>query len=146
MLWSPQTILLYDEALPDQRTRATALYDIIGYLQRCRAFGPEPRNSLSSAITSACLRLLSRTEQCRALCAAACLWWQPLKQTQLAAPPTIGDRGVASGGAEDGGREGATATVEQDEMAKEQPGVYPPVRDGEKVSRARAQIVVIIRI
>ncbi|EFJ43527.1 subunit of Retromer complex [Volvox carteri f. nagariensis] len=134
-----EAITLYDEALADQRTRAAALYDIIGYLQRCRAFGPEHRDSLTSAVTAGCMRLLSRREQCRALCAAAFLWWQPL--------PAAVKVGAAAGegAAKDDGATGTRAEGAQGDVdvrkAEAGPalveavaaGVYPPVRDGSKV-------------
>ncbi len=79
--------MLYDQALPDQRQRATALYELVGVLQRCRAFSPDTREALTSAATTACLRLLTRREQCRALCAAAYLWWQQQQPADAAALP-----------------------------------------------------------
>ncbi|KAG2449014.1 hypothetical protein HYH02_005768 [Chlamydomonas schloesseri] len=87
-----EAISLYDEALPDQRTRATGLFDIIGGLQRCRVFGPEHRDALTSAATAACMRLVARREQCRALCAAAWLWWQ--SEADKAAAAEGGDKGL----------------------------------------------------
>ncbi|KAG2444706.1 hypothetical protein HXX76_001450 [Chlamydomonas incerta] len=98
-----EAIALYDEALPDQRSRATGLFDIIGSLQRCRVFGPEHRDALTSAATAGCMRLVARREQCRALCAAAWLWWQ-----------AEADKAAAAEGAGDA-------------------GLQPPVRDGAKV-------------
>ncbi|GFR39847.1 hypothetical protein Agub_g344, partial [Astrephomene gubernaculifera] len=71
-----EALALYDEALPEQRQRAAALYDILGSLQRCHVFGAGRRASLAAAATSACMRLVAAREQCRALCAAAHLWWQ----------------------------------------------------------------------
>ncbi|KAG2501801.1 hypothetical protein HYH03_000301 [Edaphochlamys debaryana] len=70
-----EAFLLLDD-LPDQRTRATALYDIIGGLQRCRVFGPEQRGPLAGSAASAALGLVAPREQARALAAAAWVWWQ----------------------------------------------------------------------
>ncbi|GIL81964.1 hypothetical protein Vretimale_1517 [Volvox reticuliferus] len=127
-----EALTLYDEALPDQRTRATALYDIIGYLQRCRVFGPEARDSLTSAVTSACMRLLSRREQCRALCAAAFLWWQPLPGASSLAGRSDGEK-AATGGGDRGSADQGEAGGQKEAAAEVQPGLYPPVRDGDKV-------------
>ncbi|PNW88440.1 hypothetical protein CHLRE_01g029650v5 [Chlamydomonas reinhardtii] len=87
-----EAIALYDEALPDQRSRATGLFDIIGGLQRCRVFGSEHRDALTAAATAGCMRLVARREQCRALCAAAWLWWQV--EADKAAAGAGGDKGL----------------------------------------------------
>ncbi|GLI69968.1 hypothetical protein VaNZ11_014715 [Volvox africanus] len=127
-----EALILYDEALSDQRTRAAALYDIIGYLQRCRVFGPESRDSLTSAVTSACMRLLSRREQCRALCAAAFLWWQLSPGASLSAGKTDVEKAVNGGGDRGTANQGEAGGLKEVE-AEAQPGLYPPVRDGDKV-------------
>lgn len=79
--------------MTDQRQRVTALCDIIGTLQQCYVFGPEHRDSLGQAATTACMKLLSRRDQARGLGLAANLWWQAERPAgqQLQLQPAVRD-------------------------------------------------------
>ncbi|KAG1664616.1 hypothetical protein FOA52_004491 [Chlamydomonas sp. UWO 241] len=71
-----EAFTLYEESVPDQRHRTTALYSIIGSLQRCSVFGADNRAVLVTNASGYAARLLKRGDQCRAACACAHLSWQ----------------------------------------------------------------------
>eukprot|EP00198_Chlamydomonas_reinhardtii_P000706 XP_001690041.1 subunit of retromer complex [Chlamydomonas reinhardtii] len=128
-----EAIALYDEALPDQRSRATGLFDIIGGLQRCRVFGSEHRDALTAAATAGCMRLVARREQCRALCAAAWLWWQVVATLQRAAK--VAGQGKAQWGAT--GRVQALLDTVQADIAA---GVAPDAHSARRWASTLAHI------
>lgn len=72
----PQAFTLYEESLPDQRLRTTALQAIVGTLGHCYVFGPDNRDALCGAVSGYSAKLLKRPDQCRAVAAASHLSWQ----------------------------------------------------------------------
>lgn len=79
-----QAFLLYEEAIPDSAAERTALASIVGALQRCTVFPPEPRAALVHKATGYSAKLLRKPDQCRAVLACSRLFWQA---TPAPAPP-----------------------------------------------------------
>jgi len=71
-----QAFLLYEEAIPDSAAERTALASIVGALQRCTVFPPEPRAALVHKATGYSAKLLRKPDQCRAVLACSRLFWQ----------------------------------------------------------------------
>ena len=71
-----QAFLLYEEAIPDSAAERTALASIVGALQRCAVFPPEPRAALVHKATGYSAKLLRKPDQCRAVLACSRLFWQ----------------------------------------------------------------------
>lgn len=79
-----QAFLLYEEAIPDSAAERTALASIVGALQRCSVFPPEPRAALVHKATGYSAKLLRKPDQCRAVLACSRLFWQAAPEP---APP-----------------------------------------------------------
>ena len=84
----PQAFLLYEEAIPDSAAERTALASIVGALQRCAVFPPEPRAALVHKATGYSAKLLRKPDQCRAVLACSRLFWQAAPEP---APPQACD-------------------------------------------------------
>lgn len=70
-----QAYVLYEEEISDSREQVTALYLIIGTLQRMHVFGVENRDTLTHKATGYSAKLLKKPDQCRAVCACSHLFW-----------------------------------------------------------------------
>lgn len=81
-----QAFLLYEEAIPDSAAERIALASIVGALQRCSVFPPEPRAALVHKATGYSAKLLRKPDQCRAVLACSRLFWQAAPEP---APPQV---------------------------------------------------------
>ncbi len=88
-----QAFLLYEEAIPDSAAERTALASIVGALQRCTVFPPEPRAALVHKATGYSAKLLRKPDQCRAVLACSRLFWQA---APAPAPPQARSRSPLS--------------------------------------------------
>ncbi|GAV56721.1 Vps35 domain-containing protein [Cephalotus follicularis] len=70
-----QAFILYEEEVADSKAQVTALYLIIGSLQRMNVFGVENRDTLTHKATGYSAKLLKKPDQCRAVYACAHLFW-----------------------------------------------------------------------
>ncbi|CAO2831345.1 unnamed protein product [Amaranthus hypochondriacus] len=70
-----QAYILYEEEISDSREQVTALYLIIGTLQRMHVFGVENRDTLTHKATGYSAKLLKKPDQCRAVYACSHLFW-----------------------------------------------------------------------
>ncbi|KAL6959910.1 Vacuolar protein sorting-associated protein 35A [Sarracenia purpurea var. burkii] len=70
-----QAYILYEEEISDSRAQVTALYLIIGTLQRMHIFGVENRDTLTHKATGYSAKLLKKPDQCRAVYACSHLFW-----------------------------------------------------------------------
>ncbi|KVI02906.1 Armadillo-type fold [Cynara cardunculus var. scolymus] len=66
---------LYLECAEDSKAQVTALYLIIGTLQRMHTFGVENRDTLTHKATGYSAKLLKKPDQCRAVYACSHLFW-----------------------------------------------------------------------
>ena len=71
-----QTCTLFEEAIGQSSEKSSALQAIVGTLQRCHVFGEENRASLNQALLGYCSQLLTKDEQCRAICLYSHIFWQ----------------------------------------------------------------------
>ncbi|XP_021759497.1 vacuolar protein sorting-associated protein 35B-like [Chenopodium quinoa] len=70
-----QAYILYEEEISGSREQVTALYLIIGTLQRMHVFGVENRDTLTHKATGYSAKLLKKPDQCRAVYACSHLFW-----------------------------------------------------------------------
>ncbi|XP_021727605.1 vacuolar protein sorting-associated protein 35A-like [Chenopodium quinoa] len=70
-----QAYILYEEEISGSREQVTALYLIIGTLQRMHIFGVENRDTLTHKATGYSAKLLKKPDQCRAVYACSHLFW-----------------------------------------------------------------------
>ncbi|KAL8240390.1 hypothetical protein R6Q59_013745 [Mikania micrantha] len=70
-----QAYILYEEEISDSKAQVTALYLIIGTLQRMHTFGVENRDTLTHKATGYSAKLLKKPDQCRAVYACSHLFW-----------------------------------------------------------------------
>eukprot|EP00850_Spirogloea_muscicola_P001972 SM000007S20932 [mRNA] locus=s7:955553:962232:+ [translate_table: standard] len=70
-----QAFVLYEEDISDSKAQITAIYLIIGTLQRTLVFGPENRDTLTHKATGYSAKLLKRPDQCRAVYTCSHLFW-----------------------------------------------------------------------
>ncbi|PWA86560.1 VPS35-A-like protein [Artemisia annua] len=70
-----QAYILYEEEISDSKAQVTALYLIIGTLQRMHIFGVENRDTLTHKATGYSAKLLKKPDQCRAVYACSHLFW-----------------------------------------------------------------------
>lgn len=71
-----QACTLFEEAIGQSAEKESAIQAIIGTLHRCHVFGNESRASLNQAILGYCSQLLTKDEQCRAICLYSRIFWQ----------------------------------------------------------------------
>ncbi|KAL6753231.1 vacuolar protein sorting-associated protein 35 [Haematococcus lacustris] len=72
-----QAFLLYEEQVAEQRARTTALQSIFSTLSAAYVFSSDNREALVQNAAGYASRLLRRSDQCKALCSCARLYWQP---------------------------------------------------------------------
>ncbi|GKB03921.1 vacuolar protein sorting-associated protein 35A-like protein [Tanacetum coccineum] len=70
-----QAYILYEEEISDSKAQVTAIYLIIGTLQRMHIFGVENRDTLTHKATGYSAKLLKKPDQCRAVYACSHLFW-----------------------------------------------------------------------
>ncbi|XAR73750.1 hypothetical protein NMG60_11007822 [Bertholletia excelsa] len=70
-----QAYILYEEEISDSREQVTAIYLMIGTLQRMRVFGIENRETLTHKATGYSAKLLKKPDQCRAVYTCSHLFW-----------------------------------------------------------------------
>lgn len=68
--------ILFEESLGNSTEKGSALQAIIGTLHRCHVFGDENRAALNQALLGYCSQLLTKDEQCKAICLYSRLFWQ----------------------------------------------------------------------
>lgn len=70
-----QAFILYEEEVADSKAQVTAIYLVIGTLQRMNVFGVENRDTLTHKATGYSAKLLKKPDQCRAVYACSHLFW-----------------------------------------------------------------------